>query len=50
MTTLIKGGRIVNEGRTQEGNIVIQNGNITEIIPRGQVSDWVNNQIRNLPL
>ena len=42
MTTLIKGGRIVNEGRTQEGCIVIQDGTITEIISGGQVSDWVN--------
>ena len=42
MTTLIKGGRIVNEGRTQEGCIVIQDGTIPEIISGGQVSDWVN--------
>ena len=42
MTTIIKGGRIVNEGRKQEGCIVIQDGNITEIISEGQVSDWVN--------
>ena len=42
MTTIIKGGSIVNEGRKQEGCIVIQDGNITEIISGGQVSDWVN--------
>ena len=42
MTTLIKGGRIVNEGRTQEGCIVIEDCTITEIISGGQVSDWVN--------
>ena len=42
MITLIKGGRIVNEGRTQEGSIVITNGTITEIASGGQASDWVN--------
>ena len=31
MKTLVKGGRIVNEGRTFDGCIVIDDGNITEI-------------------
>ena len=31
MRILIKGGHIVNEGRTQDGNIVIDNGQISEI-------------------
>ena len=31
MSTLITGGRIVNEGRTVKGSIVIENGNIIEI-------------------
>lgn len=33
MKTVIKGGRIVNEGRTFDGSIVIEDGNITDILP-----------------
>ena len=32
MRTLIKGGRIVNEGRTFEGAIVIENERIVDVI------------------
>ena len=31
MRILIKGGHIVNEGRTQDGSIVIEDGNIIEV-------------------
>ena len=31
MRTLVKGGHIVNEGRTQDAFIVIEDGNIIEI-------------------
>ena len=33
MRTVIKGGHIVNEGRTFDGTVVIENGNIVEIAP-----------------
>jgi len=36
MKTIIEGGTIVNEGRTFDGTIVIEDGNITEIV---QLSD-----------
>ena len=31
MRILIKGGRLVNEGRVFDGNIIIEDGNIIEI-------------------
>lgn len=42
MTTLIKGGTLVNEGRTFNGSLVVENEKITHIIESGgQVSDGV---------
>ena len=40
MRVLIKGGHIVNEGRTQEGYIVIEDGNITEITKQQPVASF----------
>ena len=34
MSILIKGGHIVNEGRTFDGDIVIEDGNIVDVTPR----------------
>jgi len=33
MRTLVKGGRIVNEGRVYDGDIVIEDGSIADILP-----------------
>lgn len=42
MTTLIKGGTLVNEGRTFNGSLVVENEKITHIIGSGgQVCDGV---------
>ena len=40
MRILIKGGHIVNEGRTQEGYIVIEDGNIIEITKQQPVASF----------
>ena len=32
MRTLVKGGRIVNEGRIFDGSVVIEDGNIRDIV------------------
>ena len=47
MTTLIYGGRIVNEGRTFSGSVVIDNGVIADILeenmhPRGNYQHTVD--------
>ena len=36
MRTIIEGGTIVNEGRTFDGTIVIENGDIVEVLPSSQ--------------
>jgi len=41
MRILIKGGHIVNEGRTQDGSIVIEDGNIVEV--RGKKEEVKDN-------
>ena len=41
MRVLIKGGHIVNEGRTQDGYIVIEDGNIIEV--RGKKAEVRDN-------
>ena len=41
MRTLVKGGHIVNEGRTQDGYIVIEDGNIIEV--RGKKAEVRDN-------
>ena len=40
MRLLIKGGHIVNEGRTQNGYIVIEDGVITEITKQQPVASF----------
>ena len=39
MRTLIKGGTLVNEGKTQKASILIEDGNISAILPAGQHPD-----------
>lgn len=39
MSLLIKGGRIVNEGRVAEADIVVANGNITDVRSRKSAAD-----------
>ena len=36
MRTLIQGGTLVNEGKTQKASILIEDGNISAILPAGQ--------------
>ncbi len=39
MRTLIKGGTLVNEGKTQKASILIEDGDISAILPAGQHPD-----------
>ena len=51
MTTLVKGGTLVNEGRTFNGSLVIDNEKITQIIEsRGQVLDRKSPNQETCPL
>lgn len=38
MRTIIEGGTIVNEGRTFDGTIIIEDGTITAIVPVGTIA------------
>ncbi len=42
MRTIIEGGTIVNEGRTFEGTILIEDGTITAIAPIGTIDTVIN--------
>lgn len=48
MRTIIEGGTIVNEGRTFDGTIVIENGDIVEVLPSSQhISSSLDSEVIN---